>query len=102
MVIAPFVEFVTISGLDELLYACCKLVSDTPPAEPMLSPNLDTSKNCACVLSDKLVAPCTTDKTPMSTALSLNFGNIVNISFATLDIAYAKAVWLSGGLLYSV
>ncbi len=79
--VTPFnIELVIISGSEELLYACCKLVVDTPPAAPIVSPNLEAKKNLALVSSVKSVAVLSTVKTPISTALLTKFGNGVNVS----------------------
>jgi len=41
------VVFVVISGSPELLYACCRVVVDNPPAAPIVSPNLEAKRNLA-------------------------------------------------------
>jgi hypothetical protein len=58
-----------ISGCAELSYACCKFVVDVPPAAPVASPNLETLKNNAFVVSVKSVAVLNTDKTPINIPL---------------------------------
>ena len=90
---APADVFVTISGVDELSYACCNVVVDIPPAAPISSPNLDANKNLACVEFDKSVALETTDKTPISIPLLEKFEKIVKFSVCTFDIAVAKSTY---------
>ena len=70
---APRVEFVTISGVDELSYACCNVVVDRPPEPPTISPNLEANLNLALVVSERLLADLFTDRIPISMALSLLF-----------------------------
>jgi len=89
--VTPFnVEFVVISGSAELLYACCKFVVGVPPAAPEESPNFETLKNIAFVVSVKSVALLNTDKTPINIALFEKFENSTYCSVARPATACAN------------
>jgi hypothetical protein len=87
---APKIEFVIISGSDELLYACCKFVVGVPPAAPVASPNFDVLKNNALDVSLKSVVVLNTDKTPIKIALFVKLENSTYCSVARPATACAN------------
>jgi hypothetical protein len=78
---------VVISGVVELLYACCSVVVEIPPAAPTVSPNFDVKKNRALEVSLKLVAVLKTDNTPIKIPLFVKLLNVLNCSVAIPSIA---------------
>ena len=83
----PKIELIVISGSEELLYACCKVVVATPPAAPTVSPNFDVKKNHALEVSLKSVAVLKTDNTPIKIPLFVKLLNVLNCSVAIPSIA---------------
>ena len=90
---APKVEFVNISGVEELSYACCNVVVDRPPEPPTTSPNLEANLNLALVVSERLLADLFTDRIPISMAPSLLFEYSIYISSSAAVLASAKVAY---------